>query len=327
MRAGATAYLDFVNRQGGVHGRKIVLQSLDDGQDTERARANVAKLVQESNVFALLGCTNGASCVATVPVATASKVPFFATHGNEALRTPFNRYVFNVRAGFDAETEHIVEHLVTMTMTRIAVFHFNDAPGKAARASVEAALTKRNLTLAAAGTAERNSMNVGEGVRAIASAEPQAVIVFAPYKPAAEFIRQMKKAGREPQFITLSVVGATQLATELGDAGRGVGISQVVPYPWVAREPVVDEYHRLYVREKKGAPAYASLEGFIAAKVLVEGLRRAGRPLTVERFVAAMEGMRDADLGGYAVTYSPQDRNGARFVELTVIGAGGKVLR
>jgi ABC-type branched-subunit amino acid transport system substrate-binding protein len=329
LRAGALAYFDQVNRRGGVHGRRIVLETLDDAYVPDKASANYRSLIEEHDAFALFGCIGAATCAAALPVISAAKVPFVGpANGNQVLRSPFNRYLFNVRASFADEARRIIDHLVVVGVSRIAVLHPDHAPGRAALASTEAALKNHGLRVAAVGTYPNEfTPQVEAGARALARVEPQAVVVFGPYKVAAGLIKEMKKLGQQPQFMTLSVVGSKPLAAELGEDGRGVGISQVVPYPWVVSDAVVREYHESFVRAAQGTPSFTSLEGFISAKVLVEGLRRAGPQPTREKFIAAMESMRDYDVGGLTVSYSPADHGGSKYVDLTVIGKDRKILR
>ncbi len=329
MRAGAQAYFDQINKRGGIHGRKVVLDTMDDGFDPQRATANYNALIQQRGAFLIFGCIGAATCNAAVPVISQANVPFVApANGNEIMRTPFNRNIFHTRASFANEVEHIIDHLTTVGVKKIAVFHPDHAPGRAALATAEAALKKLNLRVAASATYPgENVHEIDAGVRAIGQADPQAVIIFGPYKLAAKFIAAMKNAGHEPQFMTLSVVGPEALAADLAEAGRGVGISQVVPYPWVDTLPVLAEYRDIYVRGAKGVPSFTSLEAFIGAKVLVEGLRRSGAQLTREKFVSAMESMREYDAGGMTFAYGPGSHAGSKYVELTVIGKDRKILR
>ena len=328
MRTGIQAYFDQVNRAGGVNGRKLLLKSLDDGYEPPRAAENTRKLVQE-DVFALLGYVGTPTSEAAKPIFTEARVPFVgAFTGAELLRSPFNRYVFNVRASYNAETDAIVELLTKLNLNRIAVFYQNDSYGKAGLAGVEKAMAARNLKIIGAATVERNSVDVTAAVKEIAAKEPQAVVLISAYKSVAAFIKGMKKAGSNPQFMNVSFVGSKALATELGDEGRGVGISQVVPFPWNTGTPIVRDYQRNLTASSGGAEVgFGSLEGYIAARVFVEGLRRAGANPTRESFVTAMETLRDYDLGGFYVTYTPADHNGSKYVELTVIGKDGKFMR
>ena len=327
MRLGAQTYFDHVNKTGGVNGRRIELKSLDDGYEPKRAAANTKQLIEQEKVFALFGYVGTPTSQASLPIFTDAKVPFVGPFtGAGLLRNPVNHYVFNVRASYGAETEKIVEQLTSLGMKRIAVFYQDDAYGQAGLSGVTAAMKKRNLEIAVTGKVERNTVNVGEAVKAIAKTDPQAVVMISAYTSCAAFIKEMIKAGSVPQFVNVSFVGSKALSKELGDEGRGVGISQVVPFPWNAGTPVVKEYQKLMAAAGHNDFSFTSLEGFIAAKVLVEGLRRTGPNLTVDRFIATMDGMNNYDAGGFYVSYSPEDHSGSKFVDLTVIGQNGKFM-
>jgi ABC-type branched-subunit amino acid transport system substrate-binding protein len=327
MQLGATLYFNQVNAKGGVNGRRIVLKTLDDGYEPPRAAENTRKLINDDRVFALFGYVGTPTSQAVIPIFTEARVPYVgAFTGAELLRNPFNRYIFNVRASYFDETEAIVQHLTAMSVTKIAVFYQNDAYGQAGLAGVERALKKRNLQVAVKGTVERNTVDVAKSVDDIRQAAPEAVVMISAYKSCAAFIKEMKKAGSSPYFWNVSFVGSKALAAELGTDGRGVQISQVVPFPWDNSVPVVKEYRAL-LAQAKGEPGFGTLEGFIAAKVMVEGIRRAGRSLTRESFIKAMESMPEYDAGGFKVSYGPDDHNGSTFVDLTIISRDGKFVR
>jgi ABC-type branched-subunit amino acid transport system substrate-binding protein len=328
MRAGIQAYFDQVNRAGGVHGRKLVLKSLDDGYEPTRAAENTRKLIQD-DVFALLGYVGTPTSEASKPIFTEARMPFVgAFTGAELLRAPFNRYIFNVRASYYAETDAIVELLTKLDLKRIAVFYQNDSYGKAGLTGVERAMTARGLKIVGVGTVERNSVDVAAAVKEIAAKEPQAVVLISAYKSCAAFIKAMKKAGVHPQFMNVSFVGSKALAAELGPEGQGVGIAQVVPFPWFIGTPIVKEYQKHLGTSNSAAEiGFGSLEGYIAARVFAEGLRRAGPNPTRDGFISAMETLRDYDIGGYFVTYTPADHNGSKYVDLTVIGREGRFMR
>ncbi|MEO8740352.1 MAG: ABC transporter substrate-binding protein [Casimicrobiaceae bacterium] len=328
MRAGANAYFRYINANGGINGRKIEMRSLDDGYEGDRAAANTKKLIDDG-VFLLFGYVGTPTSNAAKPIFTAARIPFVGPFtGAESLRNPLNRYVFNVRASYFDETEKIVGQMTGQTLSKIAVFYQNDDYGKAGLAGVERAMAKRNLKVVATGTVERNTVDVGAAVLSIGKSDAQAVVMISAYKSCAAFIKAMRAAGYSPQFINVSFVGSKALAKEAGAAGRGVGISQVMPFPWNLSAPIVKEYQQLFeAATGKQDYSFTSLEGFIAAKVLVEGLRRTGLDLTRERFIAAMEKMKDVDVGGYTVNFSPTDHSGSRFVELTVIGKDERFMR
>lgn len=326
MKAGAEAYFDAVNKAGGVNGRKIKLISLDDGYEPDRAAANTKKLINESGVLALFGYVGTPTSNASLPIFTEAKVPFVgAFTGAQSLRDPFNRYIFNVRASYFDETEQIVLHLVQQGIKRIAVFYQNDAYGKAGLAGVERALKSRNLEIAATATVERNTVDVAAAVGKLAKSKTEAIVLISAYKSCAAFIKEMRKAGGLQQMWNVSFVGSKALSNELGEEGRGVQISQVVPFPWLDSIPVVREYQKRIGEKEKYS--FTSLEGYIAAKVLVEGLKRAGKNPSRESLVDAMSGMGKVDLGGFTVAYSPTNHNGSSFVDLTIITRGGAFRR
>jgi len=323
MKAGAEAYFDVVNKSGGINGRKIKLISVDDGYEPEKAAANTKKLIEGEKVLALFGYVGTPTSNAALPIFTAAKVPFIgAFTGAQSLREPFNRYVFNVRASYFDETEQIVAHLVQQGITKIAVFYQNDAYGKAGLAGVERAMKKRMLEITDTATVERNTTDVSAAVGKLAKSGTNVVIMISAYKSCAAFIKAMKLAGGLQQFWNVSFVGSRALSDDLADEGIGVQISQVVPFPWSETNPIVREYQKnIGGRDKY---SFTSLEGYIAAKVLVEGLKRAGKTPTRESLVDGLAAMGKLDLGGFTVNYTPTNHNGSNFVDLTIISRGGK---
>ena len=332
MRQTIQAYFDQINKSGGINGRKLDLVALDDGYETERTVANTKTLLKEKNAFALLAYYGSSPTTEAMnTVFGPAKVPLVGTiSGANTLREPLNsnangRYMFNVRASYADETEAIVNQLVSLGLKSIAVFYQNDGFGKSGLEGVTAALAKHKLAPSATATVERNSIDVQKAAEAIGKANPQAVVMVTLYKPTAAFVKEMKRNNQNPMFMTLSPVGTEQLVQELGASARGIGISQVVPYPWNDVTPVVREYQKL--ASKPGSYSYYGLEGYLMAKTLVEGLKRTGKELTRDKLVSSLEGMGNVDFGGYRVNYSPNSRQGSRFVELTVVGPGGKVLK
>jgi ABC-type branched-subunit amino acid transport system substrate-binding protein len=328
MRNGVKAYLDYVNERGGVHGRKLELVTEDDRYEQSVAPGASKKLIEEHKVFALIGYVGTPTGVAHLPVVTQARVPLVGMFtGAEVLRVPFNRYVFHVRASYYDETEKIVEQVLSTGGRRISVFYQNDAYGEAGRKGTELALERRKMKIHSSGTVERNTVKVEEAAKAIHTSQPDAVVMVSAYTSIAAFVREMQKLGSGATFYNVSFVGSKALADALGKDGVGVAISQVVPFPWGTAVPVVKEYQLL---AKKGGFTdynFSALEGFLCAKVMVEGLRRAGRNPTREGLVEALEKMSDVDLGGFYISYSPKNRAGSKFVDLTIISRDGKFLR
>ncbi len=327
MRDGARLWIDYVNAQGGVNGRRIELKSRDDKYESALAAENTKKLIEEDRVFALFAYVGTPTSAAALPIFSAARVPFVGPFtGAELLRNPFNRYIFNVRASYYDETDRIVDHLTRTGVKNIAVFHQNDSYGQAGLEGVKRAMTKRGLTISALGTNERNSTDVAAAVKAIGAVKPEAIVMITAYSSAAEFIRQMKKLPDPTLFFNVSFVGSKALAEALGKDGHGVMISQVVPFPWSPMTPLVKEYLG-FAKAAKVDVNFSSLEGYISAKVLVEGLRRTGKEPTRERFIAALESISALDFGGFQVSFSPTNHNGSQFVDLSMIGRDGSFVR
>jgi branched-chain amino acid transport system substrate-binding protein len=328
MRNGIKAYLDYVNEKGGVHGRKIELVTEDDRYEASVAPVASKKLIDEHKVFALLGYVGTPTGAAHLPVVTQAKVPLVGMFtGAEILRDPFNRYIFHVRASYYDETDKIVEQVVSTGGKKISVFYQADNYGEAGRKGTEIALTKRGMKIHSTGTVERNTVKVEESVKTINTSQPDAVVMVSAYTSCAEFIRQMRKAGSAAQFYNVSFVGSKALADALGKDGVGVSISQVVPFPWGLAVPVVKEYQQLAKKAGYADYNFSAMEGFLSAKVMVEGMRRTGRDLTREKLIDTLEKMKDVDVGGFFVSYSPTNHAGSKFVDLTIIARGGKFMR
>ena len=321
MRLGAQTYFNLVNQAGGVFGRQIKLVSLDDGYEPDRAVANTKKLISEDKVFALFGYVGTPTSNAALPIFTEAKVPFFgAFTGAESLRNPLNRYIFNIRASYFDETEKIIEQVTSVGGKNIAVFYQDDAYGKAGLAGVERALAKRSLKITSTGTIERNTVKVEAAIASLVPKQPDAIVMISAYKSIAAFVKAAKKAGYTGQFHNVSFVGSRALADELAAQGHGVVISQVVPFPFTPSLPIVAEYQNALKASGSSQPSFTSLEGFIAARVFVEGLKRAGKDLTREKLITALESMNNVDIGGFNINFSPKSHNGSSFVELTMIG-------
>ena len=328
MRLGAQAYFNQLNQAGGVFGRQIKLVSLDDGYEPDRAAANTKKLINDDRVFALFGYVGTPTSNAALPIFTDAKVPFFgAFTGAESLRNPHNRYIFNVRASYFDETEKIVEQLTNLGVKNIAVLYQDDAYGKAGLAGMERALTKRSMKISALGTVERNTVKVEAAVAALVPKSPDVIVMISAYKSIAAFVKAAKKAGYVGQFHNVSFVGSRALAEALGAEGYGVAISQVMPFPFTASLGVVREYRQAVQASGGSPPSYTSLEGYLAAKVFIEGLKRAGKDLTREKFITALETLNYFDVGGFNVNFTPKSHNGSSFVELTMIGRNKNFIR
>ncbi|MFJ5380121.1 ABC transporter substrate-binding protein [Cupriavidus sp. CER94] len=333
MNAGARLYFDYINSHGGVFGRKIELKALDDAYEPDEAVKNTKKLIEEDRVFALFGYVGTPTSQAALPLVSQARIPFFAPFsGAQTLRDGSNRYVFHVRAGYEEETAAIVRQIRTTGLKRIAVVYNDDGYGKAGLAGIEHAIKAlpgdSGVKLVAQSSVVRNTVEIGDAMQEAMKAKPDAVVLISAYRTAGAFVKEALRRSYSGQFYNVSFVGTQALAREVGPQGSGVIISQVMPHPGNATLPVVREYLRLLqAAGKQNDFDYASIEGFIAAKAFVEGLRRAGKDLTRERFVMALESMRNVDLGGFIVQFGPDNHVGSKFVEMTIINSRGVVIR
>jgi len=326
MNAGARIYFNALNAQGGVNGNTIDLRTADDGYEPDRCKANTEKFIKD-DVFGLFGYVGTPTCLAALPLIVDAKAPFFGPFtGAEALRDPFHKSVFHLRASYYDETALIVKQLTSLGLKKIAVFYQNDAYGKAGLEGVTRALKALNLAPIALGTVERNTVDVAQAVKDITSKMPDAVVQISAYKSCAAFIRAARKSGYGGTFFNVSFVGTQALADELGKEGNGIMISQVMPFPFSTTTPISREYLDA-VRKAGGdaTPNYSSMEGYLSAKVFTEGLRRAGRNPTRDSLITGLESIQKVDFGGFLVNFGPKDHVASHFSDLSMLTEDGKV--
>jgi ABC-type branched-subunit amino acid transport system substrate-binding protein len=333
MVLGARIYFDQINASGGVNGNRIRHVVVDDGYKVDETVRLTEALINKHQAVALIGFAGTANIGEVLKRGILEKghIALVAPYtGGEALRKAENRNIFHIRAGYADEAEHMVDHLVTVGVRKIAVFHQNDGFGEAGRKGVEDALARRSLKLAAVATYERNTDEVKAAVETIRKADVGAVIMVSVNKSTAAFSKGYREAGGAAQLLNISVVDAGQLVKlSSASAMHGLGISQVMPFPYSDTLPITREFKRLFAKHA-GADAtisYTNFEEFIGAKVLVEGLRRAGANPNAERVLRALETISNYDVGGFMVSFSSSNRVGSRYVEVTVIGRNGTLLR
>jgi branched-chain amino acid transport system substrate-binding protein len=327
---GAKAYLRGVNQAGGVNGRKIELISLDDAYDPKKTVENTRALIDREKVFALGFYVGTANTAAVMPILDEKNIPLVGTlSGADSLRPPvsYSRYLFHTKASYSHELSKMVDYLSTVGFSNIAIAYQNNAFGTFGVAAATALMDERHLKPAVSVSIETDGSNVADAAAKLAQASPKAVILIAAGSVAQKLVGAYEKDGRTTQFASLSCVATTDFIAQLGTLSHGVIISQTSPYPWGNTLPITMEYRAAMKSAGIENFGLVSMEGFIAAKVLVAGLQRAGRDLTREKLVAALESLRTHDFGGYGVTYSSTRHDGSSFVELTMINAAGKFVR
>jgi len=326
FQQGARLCFDQVNAQGGVGKRLIELQTLDDGYEPDRCAENTRKLIAD-DVFALFGFIGTPTSVVALPQAIKAKIPFIAPcTGAMVLREPLSRYAFHVRASYNDETALIVKQLTSLGLKKIAVFYQNDSYGKAGLDGVTVAMGALQLKPVAAATVERNTVDVAKAVSVIVASMPEAVVQVGAYKACAAFIREARKAGYGGLFYNVSFVGTQALSDELGKDAAGVVVSQVMPSPYSGTRLIVREFQDAMKAAGKGASAnFSSMEGYVAARVVVEGLKRAGAKPSRESLIAALEDIGTQSLAGFPVSFSASDHVASNFVEMSMLTGDGRI--
>ena len=295
---GATAYFDYLNDHGGVYGRNLKLLSFDDGYDPEKTSACFASLKRE-NVFAGGFFVGTPTALKYVPMAQAEHMPLVGLFtGAQFLYEPVKHEIFNLRASYEDETREQIDSLWKLGVRRIGVIYQDDGFGKAILDGVKLALEKHNTEPAATGSFTRNTMEVGQGIKSVLAAKPDAVILASPYAPAAEIVKQAHGQGWRPLFLAVSFIGTEAFIAAAGKDSEGVVITQVVPNYDRTDLPAVKLYRDCLREYMSGTqPNFVSLEAFVNAMVIAEGLKRAGNDPTREKFVQAIQWMNGVDIG------------------------------
>ena len=331
MNLGILAAFEEANRNGGVHGRKLELTTRDDAYEPEAAITNTQALINEEQVFALIGAVGTPTSRSATPVAADAGIPYVAPFtGAGFLRDDHWDNIVNLRSSYAQETEEMVERLTTdLGVTRIAVMFQDDSFGRAGYNGALAALERRDMELVATGVYPRNTTAVKSGLLDLRLGNPEAVIIIGAYQPVAALITWSRHIGFDPIFMTVSFVGSNALADELGAGGEGVYVTQVVPFPHDDSIPVVATYTAaLAALDPEAEPGFVSLEGYMAGRMAIAGLEACGPELTRDCFLENILGAGQFDIDGFIVDFGDEanrsvDNQGSDAVFLTVIDANG----
>ncbi len=329
MHEGALACFAAVNAKGGVHGRRIELEGRDDGYNVQRSLANVKAFLEDPGLFALFGCMGTPMIEAMLPLLKGTDVPLFTPlTGATSARPTGLKQVMNIRASYPEETERLIEHLATVGIRRLAIVSQHNSFGAEVAQAAQGAVQRRQLQEVAAVTVENDASDAPAAAAKVAAAQPEAVFIGLAGKPTIEFVKAIRRERRGLPLYALSVMGTNATLDALKDDAVGIAMTQVVPLPTNPVVPVVRDF--LQAWKAHGAPlepSHLALEGYINARVFVEALKRAGARPTRAGFVEAVYGLKKLDLGGFEVGFSDAGRNASRFIELTMVGRGGRFLR
>lgn len=331
MVLGGHICFEEVNRLGGIRGRRVEHVVLDDAYEIDRTLANTRDLLDKRDAQVLFGYagTGNVQRLLTDRVLAEAGVALVGPYtGGEPLRTPYNPNIFHVRAGYSDEIAVMVKLLTGGGVDRIAVMYQDDAFGQAGLKGVVDALRPAGLAPVVTAGYPKNTDDVAAAVKTIAAQQPQAVILVSITKSSAAFLKQYRAISKSAQIFNLSVVNPAAIAKAVGDdETRGFSITQVVPDPMSNSHEVAREYRTLLMRHGSGAtPSVTSFEEFLAAKTLVEGLKRS-KAYTRKGAMAGLESLQKFNLGGYTVNFGPNNRRGSNFVDVVSISRSGKVVR
>ncbi|MDB5929697.1 MAG: amino acid/amide transporter substrate-binding protein family [Polaromonas sp.] len=325
---GAKLYLDAVNAKGGVNGEKIELISLDDKFEVKLAAENAQKLIEDNKVVAMFLTRGTPHTEGIIPLLDKYGVPLIGpSTGAMVLHQPVRKHVFNVRAPYQREAEKAVTHLNSMGITRIGIVHADDSFGADGVTGAQKGLTTAKLAPAVLEKYDRSKPDFTAIALKVVQANAQAVLMVASGQAVVDGIKALRAAGSTAQIVTLSNNASGGFVKSLGGDGKGVIVTQVFPYERSIAYPMVKEAQEMAKAKGQSDVSPAMLEGFAAAKVLVEGVRRAGPKPSREKIQAALEGMQKLDIGGLEVSYSPKDHSGLDFADLSIIGTDGKFKR
>ena len=327
MQLGIEAAFREANEAGGVHGRRLELHSLDDAYEPEAAIANTHQLIEQEQVFALIGAVGTPTSRSATPIATDARVPYIAPFTGAAfLRAPELVNVINMRASYYQETEEMVARLTSdLGVQRIAVVYQDDSFGRAGYRGADQALERRGMRPTGVGLYPRNTTAVKTAVLDIREGDPEAVIIIGAYRPVAAVIAWARHIGLDPVFMTVSFVGSNALAEELGPGGAGVFVTQVVPFPSDETRSIIMAYQRaLAAHSPDSTPGFVSLEGYLAGRLAVVGLDRCGREVNRDCFLTGVRNTGPIDIDGFELRYGDGDNQGSDTVFLTTIGSDGQ---
>lgn len=325
IRNGALAYFKKVNDAGGLPQGKIKLVSLDDKNQTKLSEENTKKLVNEENVVALFGYASSTLSIPAMPTVAEKKVPFFAPFtGADTIRKQ-NEYVYTVRSTYADEIGKIVNFWGNLGSTRVTVLHYDDAVGKENYQTVAEALKKFGSAPVSI-PVKRNADITSTEVKQVVDSNPNVLLVTTSYAPAAQLIKQLKGSGKQYMVTSLSFAGASQLAKALGPDASGVSVAVDVPTPRSHSVPVVKECGDAWTASGQKDPmSVTALESCIAAKVLVEGMKRSGKEVTRASLQRSLDALGRVDAGGYVVNFKPNFHHGGSYVGIALLTPSGDV--
>ncbi|MDR0225561.1 MAG: ABC transporter substrate-binding protein [Burkholderiaceae bacterium] len=327
IQQGAEAAMAQINARGGIHGRTLRLQLVDDGYVPQRTADNVKKMLSQGSAFALLSCVGTPNNTAILPLVEEAGIPYVAPWtGASSLRQP-SRNVFHVRASYTTEVNRLVQRLAGMGLKSIGIVHLDNGYGREMLEDATRALAGLNMKPALQLAVATDGKNLADVVDKAAGAHPSALLLATAGTVSADLVRGLRKSAPGMLLSGLSVTLPHDSLARLGEDARGLAMTMVVPSPHLARLQLVRDYQAAMRANRQQEFSLGSLEAYVNTRVLAEGLERAGRDPGQARLRTALAGIRQWDLGGFAIDYGSQAPYvGSGFIDLGVLGTGGRLL-
>jgi ABC-type branched-subunit amino acid transport system substrate-binding protein len=324
----ADAYIERVNKQGGVNGRQIRIIRADSANKPDKTKENVKKLVEKDGVFAMWGISGTGNTAAALPYLEEQKVPLVgSTSGADSFYDKTHPMLFNVKAGYGDEIRLMASHLKSTYVDRVAILYMDNGFGKETYKTAMAAAEQNNLKVLVSASFKEDGSDIAQAVAKISEKSPPAIFMLSLSGPAPKVVDAFARTGKKSQMFALSIVAPESLYKASGDSARGIVVTQIVPFPTDRTTPMVRDYQNLVAAKGVKDYSHAGVEGYLLARALVEGLQGAGRNPTRESLLRSFESMHGKDIGGMTLDFAPNQHNGARFAEITMIGRNGKLVR
>jgi branched-chain amino acid transport system substrate-binding protein len=327
MRDGILAAFKEVNDKGGVHNRKLELETQNDNYEPEQAIINAQKFIEENKTFAFIGGVGTPTSKSIEPLISEAKIPYIAPFtGAEILRNPFKKYVVNLRGSYFEETEEMARYYVdTLHYKNIAILYQDDSFGRAGLDGITLALQRRGITLSAEATFRRNTLAVKQAVISISRKKPDVIVMIGPYQPIGAFVKTYSIMGHKPHFTTLSFVGTEALAQLLGTDGKDIVVTEVMPFPLDEKSSFVHAYQEALKKYNSELPVtYVSLEGYLAGKFAIKVLEDIGDNITREKFISQIYSAKKIMIDDVSMSFDENDNQGMKAVYMSKLTGDGK---
>ncbi|MEO8022232.1 ABC transporter substrate-binding protein [Polaromonas sp.] len=320
---GARLWFDHASVQGP---HRYVVKALDDQRDPKQTVLQTRKLVEEDKVVALFGYRSTPSLSAVAPLLEELQIPLVGPYnGSESVRTKGGNWMFFLRATYQDEISRLVEHVRVTGIRNVAIVHQQDPFGTEQSKAFATTLEAAGIKPANIYSYDRKTLDTKDVIQGLTDTRPQAVLMACTSQACASIIKKIRETNEKMMFLTLSNAVNDELLQSIAKVGRGVLMSQVMPFPWNSNVAIVKEFDRLNKAAKVKVPvSHAALEGFASAKLLTIAATKAGPQADASRIAEVLRTTGPIDLGG--IVYSPMTKGG-RYVDLTMVSRDGRLIR